>query len=338
MQEVAFKCERCGAPLEVSPETIVAVCPYCGFPNHISGSLKTENIYIVPTLDKNAIARAFWERVERDFDLKRMKDMIEVVDIEGHYAPYWMGEVHVEGIVEYTVREEECHTDSKGNTHCHTVERHYRDHVDENMSLIGSARRQVKSFGVDDIIKHYSRSRPEGKKLLELDEGQWGRIKLEILNTEMDERQAKMVMREDAIDVLRHRYSAKADRIDRFDVTADEPQNVALVLLPMWTVYYKVENSIFHTVFAGWDGKDVASTEPMPVWRRAQYLTGTIFGMIIGAAGAAYGGVNGSLVISLLAMILGAGMSGYFGNLVLEGQRTERTGGIIGNFMGGLKR
>ena len=334
MNPSVFKCDRCGAPLEVSPETIVAICPYCGFPNHISGSLKTENIYIVPTLDKNAIAKAFWDRVERDFDLKRMKEQIEVVDIEGHYAPYWVGSVHVAGEVEYMVREEECHTDSEGETHCHTVEKHYHDYVDEVLNLIGSARRQVKSFGVDDIIHHYSKARPEGKRLLDLDEDQWGKIKLEILNTEMDEAQAKMVMREDAIDIIRSRYSSKADRIDRFDVTADEPRGVALVLLPMWTVYYKVENSIFHTVFAGWDGKDVASTEPMPIWRRAQYLTGVILGPIIGAAGAAYGAVNGSLLVPLLAIILGSGMSGYFGAMVLEGQRLERSG----SFLGALRR
>ncbi len=332
--EAGFKCERCGAPLEVSPETIVAICPYCGFPNHVSGNLKTENIYIVPTIDKNAIAKAFWNRVERDFDLKRMKERIEIVDIEGHYAPYWVGSVHVGGDVEYMVREEECHTDSEGETHCHTVERHYHDYVDEVLNLIGSARRQVKSFGVDDIIHHYSKARPEGKRLLDLDEDQWGKVKLEILNTEMDETQAKMVMREDAVDVVRSRYSAKADRIDRFDVTADEPQNVALVLLPMWTVYYKVENSIFHTAFAGWDGKDVASTEPMPIWRRAQYLTGVVLGPIIGAAGAAYGAVNGSLLVPLLAIILGSGMSGYFGAMVLEGQRLERSG----SFLGALRR
>ncbi|ASJ12412.1 hypothetical protein [Thermococcus thioreducens] len=330
MEAVGFKCERCGAPLGVSPETIVSICPYCGFPNHISGNLRTENIYIVPTKDKNAIAKGFWKRVERDFDLKRMKEEIEIVDIEGHYAPYWVGSVHVEGDVEYMVREEECHTDSEGETHCHTVERHYHDYVDEVLSLIGSARRQIKSFGVDDIIVHYSRARPKGMKLLELDEDQWGKIKLEILNTEIDETQAKVIMREDAIDVIRDRYSAKADRIERFDIQADEPESVRLILLPMWTVYYRFENSIFYTVFAGWDGKDVLSTEPMPTWRRAQYLAGTVLGTLVGALGVAYGGANGSAVISLIAILLGAGVSGYFGSLVLEGQRIERTGGILG--------
>ncbi|NJD99449.1 hypothetical protein E3E26_06580 [Thermococcus sp. LS1] len=337
----SFKCERCGAPLEVSPETIVAICPYCGYPNHISGNLKTEHIYIVPSLDKNAIAKAFWERVERDFDLKRIKDQLQIVDIEGHYSPYWKGSVHVEGEVEYTVREEECrtYTDSSGEEHteCHTVEKHYHDFVNEDIPLIGSARRQVKSFGVDDIIGHYSRSRPKGKRLLDLDEDQWGKIKLEILNTEIDELQAKMMMREDAIDVIRNRYSAKADRIDRFDIRAEMPESVSLVLLPMWTVYYKYGNSIYHVVFAGWDGKDVAATEPMTMLRRAQYIGAIGLGSLIGAFGAAYGGAVASGAVVIFALIFGSVLGGYGGFKVLEGQRVER-GGSMSSVMSVFRR
>ncbi|WP_366939850.1 hypothetical protein [Thermococcus sp.] len=326
----AYKCERCGAPLEVTPETIVAVCPYCGFPNHITGNLRTEDMFIVPSMNKNQIAEAFWRTVERDFDLRRIKDSIQIVEIEGHYAPYWVGDVHVEGDVEYTVLEEECHTytDSEGKTEtrCHTVERHYHDHVDETLHLIGPARRQVASFGVDDIIKHYSRTNPEEKRLLDLDEGQWERLKLEILNTEMDEEQAKLMMREDAIDVIRNRYSAKADRIDLFDVKAGEPNYTRLVLLPMWTVYYKFENSIYHSVFSGWDGKRVASTEPMSTLRRAEYLGGVVLGLLIGAFGVAYGAGVNDLGIGAFSLGIGSVLSGYFGFKVLEGQRVERGG------------
>lgn len=66
--------------------------------------------------------------------------------------------MHVEGTVRYMKREQECHTDSKGNTHCHTVERHYTERVNENLSLLGSARRQVKSLGVEDMVKHFQRA------------------------------------------------------------------------------------------------------------------------------------------------------------------------------------
>ncbi|MDK2383629.1 MAG: hypothetical protein QI199_02315, partial [Candidatus Korarchaeota archaeon] len=50
MSEPAYRCERCSAPLEVSPETIVAICPYCGYPNHISGTLSVKDVWIVPSL------------------------------------------------------------------------------------------------------------------------------------------------------------------------------------------------------------------------------------------------------------------------------------------------
>lgn len=135
------------------------------------------------------------------------------------------------------------------------------------------------------MVKHFSKSRPKEKKLLDLDEENWGgKIKLEILNTEMDELHAKLMMREDAVDVIRNRFLAKSDRIERFDIHASEPENVRLILLPLWTVYYRYGNSIFQTVFAGWDGKAVAATEPMNLFRRAEYLAG-------GA-----GGVGGALI------------------------------------------
>ncbi|WP_456421720.1 hypothetical protein [Thermococcus sp.] len=326
----AFKCERCGAPLEVSPETIVAVCHYCGFPNHITGNLKTEDMFLVPSLSKGQIAEAFWRNVERDFDLRRIKNSIQIIEIEGHYAPYWVGEVHVEGRVDYTVIEEECetYTDSRGGTRtrCRTVEKHYSDYVDETLNLIGSARRQVESFGVTDIVRHYSKTRPKEKRLLDLDESQWEKLKLEVLNTEMDEEQARLMMREDAIDVIRNRYSAKADRIDRFEVKANEPRNIRLLLLPMWTVYYKFENSIFHAVFAGWDGKRVASTEPMTALRRVEYLGGVALGILIGAVGGAYGANSGAFALTGITIGLGSVLSGYFGLKVLEGQRVERGG------------
>ncbi|AIU70391.1 membrane protein [Thermococcus eurythermalis] len=329
MEALAFKCERCGAPLEVSPETIVAVCPYCGFPNHVSGNIKTEEIYIVPSIDKNAIARAFWRAVDDDFDLKSIKDEIQIVGIEGHYSPHWTGLVHVYGTVRYMKREEECHTDSKGNTHCQTVERHYTERVDENLRLLGSARRQVKSFGVDDLIMHYSKTRPDDRRLLDLEEGEWERIKLEILNTEMDEQQAKLIMREDAIDVIRNRFLAKSDKIERFNIHADEPKNVRLVLLPMWTVYYRYGNSIFQTVFAGWDGKRVAATEPMNVFRQAQYLTGAGVGIAIASFGAAL--FSSSPVFAVLAIAGGSALGWFAGSKVLEGQRIERERkGVLG--------
>ena len=32
-----YRCERCGAPLRVGPDTVLAVCPHCGYPNWVRG-------------------------------------------------------------------------------------------------------------------------------------------------------------------------------------------------------------------------------------------------------------------------------------------------------------
>ncbi len=325
----AFKCERCNAPLGVSPETIVAICQYCGYPNHISGNLNTENLYIVPSLSKNDIYKAFMDRVERDFDLRRIKNDIQVVDIEGFYVPYWSGSVRVKGEIEYMVKEMECHTytDSEGEEHeeCHEVERYYHDFIDEILSLMGPARRQVESFGVDDVLKYYrKKGTAKSKKLIDMDEDEWQKIKLEILNTEFDEKQARLMMKEDAVDIIRERYNAKADRIDYFKCDADEPTNVRLILLPMWIVYYKYGNAIYRVVFAGWDGKDVAATEPMTALRRMQYIGGILAGILIGGLGTLFFVSQGSEPVSIISMIAGAVVSGVSGFKFLKGERIER--------------
>jgi hypothetical protein len=94
----------------------------------------------------------------------------------------------------------------------------------------------------------------------------------------------------------------------------------------MWTVYYKFENSIYHSVFAGWDGRRVASTEPMSTLRRAEYMGGVALGILIGAIGGAYGAAVSAYALSGIAIGLGSILSGYFGFKVLEGQRVERGG------------
>ncbi|WP_457754364.1 hypothetical protein [Thermococcus sp.] len=326
----AFRCERCNAPLEVSPETIVAICQYCGYPNHISGNLHAENLYIVPSLSKNDIYKAFMDRIEKDFDLKRIKNEIQVVDMEGVYVPYWGGLVYVEGEIEYMVKETECHTytDSDGEEHeeCREVERYYHDFISESFYLMGPARRQVGTFGIDEVMRHYrgNMAQIKSKKLLELDEDEWQKIKLEILNTEFDERQAKMMMKEDAIDRIRERYKAKADRIDFFKCEAKEPENVRLILLPVWTVYYKYGNSIYKVIFAGWDGKDVAATEPMTMLRKAQYIGGIIGGILISGIGTLFFVSQGSEPVSIVPIIVGAVISAGSGFMFLKGERVER--------------
>jgi len=39
---VAIRCGNCGAPLRMSPETIVAICSYCGSPNWVRETARRE--------------------------------------------------------------------------------------------------------------------------------------------------------------------------------------------------------------------------------------------------------------------------------------------------------
>lgn len=315
MGSEAYRCERCGAPLDVSPETIVAICPYCGYPNHISGTLDPRDVWIVPSKTRSEILGAFQERLRRDIDMRTIARDIDVFDVEGYYAPYWVGVVPAKGYVEYY----KWVTEKRGKQ---TVRRkkHYRESFDRKVTVPLSARRQVAEFGVKEAVKHFLSSKPEARRLAELGQEEWEKMKITVLNTELDKNEAEKIVREDACDHVRNSYLSKADGIEFFNCNPGKPESLRLILLPLWTVYYKYKNAVYRVVYTGWDAKDVAATEPVTLLRRALYLAGAVAGSFIASAGFLSHSVNtiiGALVIGVLLTYGSA-------RALLRGARVER--------------
>ncbi|WP_240912085.1 MULTISPECIES: hypothetical protein [unclassified Thermococcus] len=92
-----LKCEHCGAPLETTPEDIIVVCPYCGYPNAYDEVFSEDNVFFVESLPKKEILRLFWERVENDKDFLGLRGKIKIAKVEGVYVPLWFGKVEEEG-------------------------------------------------------------------------------------------------------------------------------------------------------------------------------------------------------------------------------------------------
>ncbi len=315
--EAGFRCERCGAPLDVSPETIIAICPYCGYPNHISGTIDVGDIWIIPSKTQAEILRAFQDRVRRDIDMRMIAKDLEIFDVEGYYAPYWVGRIPVKGYVEYYRWE----TETRGKQ---TVRRkkHYRGHFDKTLVVPLSARRQVAEFGVKEAVKHFLSTEPKARRLADLSREEWEKIKITILNTELDRSEAEKIVREDACDHMRNYYASTADGIEFFNCDSGEPEQLRLILLPLWTVYYKYKNAVYRVVFTGWDARDVAATEPVTLIRKAAYLAGAAAGPFIAAAGFMSHSVNTIIGALIVGVILSYGSA----QALLRGARVERGG------------
>ncbi|RLE82178.1 MAG: hypothetical protein DRJ51_02140 [Thermoprotei archaeon] len=263
-----YTCSRCGAPLNVTPETIVSVCEYCGYPSIISGIVSPEDIYILSSLPRSSVEKAFWEVVESDFDLRRIRKDIVIHDIYGVYIPVWISKVHLRGRVSYYYYRHE----NKSRRRIYKVVS-----VSRRILVPLLARKQVTLLGAKEALNkiHEKILKKYSKKLVEVSRENWRKIKLEVLNTEYDKKIASERIREDALDILRERFKSKGT-IDGFDVKvigADDPK---LYLIPLWQVYYRYKDAIYSMFFAGWDLGLLVKTEPVITLRRVLYLIGAL--------------------------------------------------------------
>ena len=277
---LSYLCDRCGAPLKVTPESIVVVCDYCGRPHLIAGLVDLNKIFVLPTYPREHIIKAFWATVDRDFDLRSIKSEISVRSVEGVYVPIWVGRVHLRGYVSYYYYVTEYRKRGKKvETYRKRVYRAVA--VDEIINVPVVARRQYFKLGAEEAAKEVvtGSSAEYARRLLDLDLEEWNKMKLEVLNTELDEKMVSREMKDIALDHLRSYYRSKGT-IDCFNVAASEPQDLKLYLVPVWRVCYEYKESLYSAFFTGWNLRLLVKTEPVTTLRRIAYALGALASVI----------------------------------------------------------
>lgn len=271
-----YRCINCGGALDITPETIVAVCEYCGYPNWINESAKT-GIMIVPSKSRDDIINAFFNRVNHDFDLSHIKNEISVKDIQGFYVPYWI--VNISVSAHYEGYKTEITTGPKGQIQTRRV------HVSGNITFSKTygllARRAVEDLAVENLAQHYVESNVENE--IELDQVDWSKVKLKVLSGEYDERTAIIEAKERAFNEAKKKAQSNVSELTRFTcitqvISQSKPK---LILLPYWILTYSYKNSIFRFVASGWDAKPLETSEPVLIYRRLLYLFGIFSGVTI---------------------------------------------------------
>ena len=266
-------CSNCGARLEVTPETIVAICEYCGAPSVVSGVINREDIYIVPSVGEAKVLEEFWRRVSGDMDMRSIMGEIKPISVEGSYLPFWLSRATVSGNVVYEVKK----YDEEG---VRTVTR--RESFTRTLDVELVARRQVKHVGLRELVQAYLESRPETQALAELGAEKWRSVKLPVLNLEFDRAEAEKILKEDSIDSVRSEWERRADAIRFFSAKLVSMERPRLVFLPFWTIIYEYKGSLYFAHHEGWSGKPLVFAEPMLARRRALYLLGMGFSIILG--------------------------------------------------------
>ncbi len=317
--EEIYNCARCGAPLNIRPETIIAICDYCGYPNLISGQMSPQDVYIVPTQPREYVLNAFWRTVRYDSDLSPLKREIEVIEMRGYYFPAWYSEVVLRGYVSWYKR----HTEKRGD-HYVTRTRYYRERINITENFYIPARRQVAGTGIYDIMAHYLVSNVSGINLT-AENIDWEKIKLDFLGIEIDKKEAKHIIRDEAVDRLRQQYKARGDGIDYFYAQVEDIRNLRLVYLPVWEVVYSYKNATYMMVFSGWSLKNVYRTEPITPTQRTFSLGGSmLLALITGPATViALKIFEGDLTAFIVPLAM-AGIAYSMSSSAFKGARVER--------------
>ncbi|WP_461866872.1 TFIIB-type zinc ribbon-containing protein [Thermococcus sp.] len=280
----ALKCKKCGAPLDVSPEDIIVVCPYCGFPNSFDEIFGESNTFFVESLSEKEIVKKFWERMRKDRDFTGSRDKISIVKVEGFYIPLWFGKVKARGYVRYEVYEKRRGKKEKVLKH-----RKFND----TLIVCSSGRRSVYDVALEELtrkmekshiflkdLKQTLASKIKIKPLKELDVEEWESLKLDFLNTEFGRKRAEEILLDRASDRAKELYVPEDNELLSFSFEG-EVEDFALVFYPVWRIYYDFGGGTYFVAYDGFNGREIVALEPMRIWRKVGYLVMAIIGVII---------------------------------------------------------
>ncbi|WP_232461015.1 zinc ribbon domain-containing protein [Thermococcus radiotolerans] len=337
-----LRCERCGAPLETTPEDIIVVCPYCGYPNSYDKIFTEKNVFFVESLPKKEILRLFWERVRRDKDYLGLRGKIEIAKVEGFYVPIWFGKVKGNGYVRYVDKIKE------GNK----TKRVVRSRNFEEKSIVCvPARRSVYDVAVEELARKMERrayiasgeiSRAlsrimEPRPISELTPEKWEELEPDFLNTDFGREQAKAALLDRASDRAKEVHVPKDKEMRAFWFSG-EVEDFALVFYPLWKVYYDIEGGTYFIAYDGHKGKEVLALEPVRVWRKVAYALAALVGVGVAAFFTTpYGNVEYwdlvaharqgallALIIPALLAYFGFGLAKGYGRKMARDVRVER--------------
>lgn len=274
LQETVVKCKRCGAPLEYTPDSIFIVCSYCGNANWFVDESKVQ-IFVVPSQSRDKILEAFWNRMRKDEDMRKIVQELEITDTYGVYVPIFLSKVEASSVWSGI----ELRTVVSGKQT--RVERVQKDgKFSDVLQLSISARRAAEEFGLDELITKISSLPPSYVKLEEIN---WNDIKLQVLNTEISQTEAVDEIKDKAEDLVRQRVKTN-NNLSEFNFYSCDTKIVEanLLLVPLWIVTYKYKNGVYNAAISGYDLVFLRTTEPVFFYQRILNLAGSLAAVFAG--------------------------------------------------------
>jgi hypothetical protein len=330
------RCSYCGAPLEVTPDSVVAVCRYCGRPNFLLGN--PAEVLAVPSLTSSDVVKKAVERTKKDLNLRWRMSAINFTSPDLYYLPFYLVDARLNAdykatvVVTYT---KTVYVRGQPRTQIVTKTVKVAGRVSLSDVVAVLARRATWGLSADALTKHFFDTAPEPKPLTDVAAHGTGtflaaeitperakakavRSLIPRLLTRVEEDAAARAR--EAVGVLMATASVQDKTVD-YEVARLEASR--LTYLPLWVMTYLFNGSHYHYYVAGWDGKVVVAEEPALAEHRAASLLGAV------AAGGTLGGLGSALLpadffTSTVALTAGAVFSYLAAGGLLRSRRVEK--------------
>jgi len=326
------RCNHCGAPLEITPDTVVAVCRFCGVPNFFIGD--PAEVLAVPTLSSPEIASKAVERTRSDPDLwKGMSAINFTTSPDLFYLPFYFVDARLNADYRAAVDLIYTKRDQSGTQIMRrTVRVAGRVSLSEVAAVL--ARRAPWGLSADALAKHFLKAAPELKPLADVVAQSPGKFLAAEITPERAKAKAvrslipRLLARVEQDAAARARQVAGlpeakavvADKTVDYEVVRLETSR--LVYLPLWVMTYLYNGSNYHYYAAGWDGRVVLAEEPVFAEHRRAILMGAVAAGGLGGMGLALASTD--FFMGVVMLIGGAALSYTAAGNLLKSRRVEK--------------
>lgn len=318
---VAFRCPRCGAPLEVTPDTVVVVCRSCGYAYYPEG--RGHPVMALPVLYDRP-EKLLEGLLERWPSARWMRGKAVLHRAHTVYLPAIL--FLVEGRARYrasvNVRYKRFGDDRVDGEWVKP-----EGEVEWSGVIAVPARRGSDPEVTVPTARLLAEEAAQGRlRAYALERFDWRRMKAETLAADVSPAEARASAVDEAIDTMRE--EAKKDAAARaWRMVRRGRSNLSLVgtkvsgldlepqvtivdvspyiLAPVTTIEYRVGDSLYRAAFAAWNNRLLWAERPLS---RGEALAGLSMSVL-------FGGISGALGLSSLILLLADPLLGIGGGI-----------------------
>jgi len=284
-----FKCPNCGAPIEVTPDSLVIRCRYCGYIEYRDPGFE---VLTFPSIGREKIEEIFWRRMREDADMRKFVGELSIDSILELYVPYYVvpydaqyffvgerTEVRTSEMVSITIG------GSGSQTVPTTVTKRVKVKDSGSLSSVEAilARRHVEELGVKELTTQVTQL--DLSSAVPAKEYDWRRESTAVMGFDIEPREVPLLTKDVVAEKIK-RWVKRKYRLEKIDVIVCRVnvKDFKAVLVPLYIVTYRFRNALYSIAFSGVDGRQLVALEPMLPGYMMLYVGGAVASIFVAGA------------------------------------------------------